>query len=65
LKQKQGLVVKPQAGDALVWPNFDREGNPYMGSIHSALPLGETGQNIINNNDAGIGKIVINLWFEG
>ena len=65
LKQKRGLVVKPQAGDALVWPNFDQEGNPYVESIHSALPLGENGQNIINNNDAGIGKIVINLWFEG
>lgn len=64
-KQKGGLVVKPQAGDALVWPNFDREGNPYMDSIHSALPLGKTGRDIINNNDDGMGKIVINLWFEG
>jgi hypothetical protein len=63
LKQKRGFVVKPEAGNTLVWPNFDREGNPYMGSIHSAsLPLGKTGGNIINNNNAGIGnKIVLNL----
>ena len=64
-KQKRGLVVKPEAGDALVWPNFDREGNPNIDSVHSALPLGKTGRNIINNNDDGMGKIVINLWFEG
>jgi hypothetical protein len=23
----RGLIVKPSAGDALVWPNFDRDGN--------------------------------------
>lgn len=63
LETETGIGGQPQAGDALVWPNFDRDGNPYMGSIHSALPLGKTGQNIMNDNDAGIGKIVINLWF--
>ena len=58
--KNQGIVVKPKSGDALVWPNFDKEGKPYMDSIHKALPIAK-------GSDEGedIGKIVINLWFEG
>mmetsp|Transcript_35972 Transcript_35972/g.52722 ORF Transcript_35972/g.52722 Transcript_35972/m.52722 type:complete len:456 (-) Transcript_35972:473-1840(-) len=58
---KRGLVVKPDIGDAIVWPNFDQEGKPYMDSIHRALsiPKSTCGQRF------EMGKIVINLWFEG
>ena len=66
-----GLVVKPRPGDALVWPNFDRGGVPYADSVHGALPLGTSsmlarGATTMGGGDgAGMGKIVVNLWFEG
>jgi hypothetical protein len=71
-KDGMGLVVKPSAGDALVWPNFDRDGNPYKDSVHRALPVtalrkeskGSVAQ-IGNTEDNGIDKVVVNLWFEG
>ena len=79
-KDGRGLIVKPSAGDALVWPNFDRDGNPYENSVHRALPIttlpaarkksrgstaesGKTEEDGIGKN--GIGKVVMNLWFEG
>eukprot|EP00566_Odontella_aurita_P020272 CAMPEP_0113582190 /NCGR_PEP_ID=MMETSP0015_2-20120614/31756_1 /TAXON_ID=2838 /ORGANISM="Odontella" /LENGTH=290 /DNA_ID=CAMNT_0000486793 /DNA_START=120 /DNA_END=992 /DNA_ORIENTATION=+ /assembly_acc=CAM_ASM_000160 len=60
----KGLIVKPQAGDALVWPNFDSKGKPERNSVHRALSVrgSQEGQ---FNDDAKIGKVVINLWFEG
>jgi hypothetical protein len=71
----RGLIVKPSAGDALVWPNFDRDGNPYKDSVHRALPIttlpaarkkskGSVAQ-IGKTEEDGIGKVVVNLWFEG
>jgi hypothetical protein len=54
----QPLVVKPRAGDALVWPNFDRQGLPYMDSLHRALP-------VESNNGGRVEKVVINMWFQG
>lgn len=71
----RGLIVKPSAGDALVWPNFDRDGNPYKDSVHRALPVaalsatrkGSRGSAAekINTEEDGIDKVVVNLWFEG
>ena len=65
------LVVKPKAGDAIVWPNFNQDGKPYLDSIHGALPIvAEKNRSIsrsdgCNKNEDEVGKIVINLWFEG
>jgi hypothetical protein len=70
------LVIKPHAGDALVWPNFDREGKPYKNSLHRALPLAPprigrkedintSGILAPKSEDDDIGKVVLNLWFEG
>ncbi len=67
--------MKPRAGDALIRPNFDRDGNPYEDSVHRALPVatlptarkksrGSTAQ-IGKTEDDGIDKVVVNLWFEG
>jgi hypothetical protein len=74
-KGGKGLVVKPSAGDALVWPNFDRDGNPYKDSVHRALPVTalptarkesrDSAAQIGNTEEDGIGKVVVNLWFEG
>jgi hypothetical protein len=68
-KGGRGLVVKPRAGDALVWPNFDRDGKPYKDSVHRALPLAAvpTAQKEASGSGAQdrIGKVVVNLWFEG
>jgi Rps23 Pro-64 3,4-dihydroxylase Tpa1-like proline 4-hydroxylase len=55
---QQPLVVKPQAGDVLVWPNFDRQGLPYMDSSHRALP-------VESNHGRRVEKVVINMWFQG
>jgi hypothetical protein len=65
----RGLVVKPSAGDALIWPNFDRDGRPYKESLHRALPV-QVDSALANGSaaqedDSGIGKVVVNLWFEG
>jgi hypothetical protein len=70
-----GLLVKPSAGDALVWPNFDRNGRPYQDSLHRALPVaapsrGHKGVKLpVVQADSveqdRIGKVVVNLWFEG
>ena len=59
---KRGLMCKPRAGDALIWPNFDRDGKPCMDSIHRALSYKDKNE---SNNNSRIGKIVINMWFEG
>jgi hypothetical protein len=74
-KDGRGLLVKPSAGDALVWPNFDRDGKPYKDSLHRALPVAalptareEASGSAIqvgNTEEDGIGKVVVNLWFEG
>ena len=75
-KDGRGLVVKPRAGDALVWPNFDRDGKPYKDSVHRALPVvavptarkegrGSSAQAGSAEKDSRIGKVVVNLWFEG
>lgn len=69
----KGIVVKPSAGDALVWPNFDRNGTPYGDSVHRALPVAgaEPPPNRQRHNKGsisnviGIGKVVMNIWFEG
>lgn len=73
----EAIVVKPRAGDAICWPNFDLAGKPYMDSIHGALPIpkerrGKVG-NIQGSGDSytaghhkkDLSKIVVNLWFEG
>lgn len=74
-RRRKGLVLKPRAGDALIWPNFDREGRPHMLSHHCALPLNvhssspqhslhiPSYETILNHEE--IGKIVVNLWFQG
>jgi hypothetical protein len=74
-KDGRGLVVKPSAGDALIWPNFDRDGNPHKDSVHRALPIttlpkarkGSRGSaaQIGKTDEDGIDKVVVNLWFEG
>jgi hypothetical protein len=74
-KDGRGLVVKPRAGDALVWPNFDRDGKPYKDSVHRALPVAAlptahkgargSGAQAGNAKEDRIGKVVVNLWFEG
>jgi hypothetical protein len=64
---EEGLIVKPQAGNALIWPNFDRHGKPDPNSVHRALPV-IPGQEGLFDKDAtttAIDKIVVNLWFEG
>jgi len=66
----KAVVVKPIAGDALLWPNFNIEGNPCMQSVHRALPM-QTANNKYHkhqddsNDHDEMSKIVINLWFEG
>ncbi|OEU10868.1 hypothetical protein FRACYDRAFT_246743 [Fragilariopsis cylindrus CCMP1102] len=76
---KERLVVKPRPGDALVWPNFDEDGNPHMHSVHRALSIapstppttiskGKLQADEIARKDKDndlMGKIVVNLWFEG
>jgi hypothetical protein len=76
---KERLVVKPRPGDALVWPNFDEDGNPHMHSVHRALSMapstppttiskGKLQADEIARKDKDddlMGKIVVNLWFEG
>jgi hypothetical protein len=74
-KNGRGLLVKPSAGDALVWPNFDRDGKPYKESVHRALPVTDlptahkermsSAAQMSNTKEDGIGKVVLNLWFEG
>jgi hypothetical protein len=75
-KLGRGLLVKPSAGDALVWPNFDRDGLPYKDSVHRALPVatlptarkessGAAAVQVGNTEVDGIGKVVVNVWFEG
>jgi hypothetical protein len=77
-KDGRGLVVKPSPGEALVWPNFDRDGHPYKDSVHRALPVaalptaarkkssrGSAVHQVGNTEEDGIGKVVVNLWFEG
>jgi hypothetical protein len=74
-KGGRGLIVKPSAGDALIWPNFDREGKPYKDSVHRALPVSapsrarkesrSSAPQIGNKKADEIGKVVLNLWFEG
>jgi hypothetical protein len=74
-KDGRGLLVKPSAGDALVWPNFDRDGNPYKDSVHRALPVSDlptahkesrgSAAQIDSMEEDGIDKVVVNLWFEG
>ena len=67
-KSNTGLIIKPKAGDALIWPNFDRRGNPCIESLHRALPIGDTGAKHESASGGGsdkIEKIVVNLWFEG
>jgi hypothetical protein len=68
-KDGRGLLVKPSTGDALVWPNFDRDGNPYMDSVHRALPVAAltttARKKSSGSEEDGIGKVVVNLWFEG
>jgi len=71
------IVVKPRAGDAICWPNFDLAGKPYMDSIHKALPIpkerkGQVGSNqgsgeiySTGHHKTDLSKIVVNLWFEG
>lgn len=66
------LVIKPKAGDAIVFPNFDFDGRPYLDSIHGALPIPKADRSrrgrddCCNDNDTDeVSKIVINLWFEG
>ena len=74
----RGLIVRPSAGDALIWPNFDRDGAPYQDSLHRALPVpvdvvaatGRKGSDTrissaTNEKGPRIEKMVINLWFEG
>jgi hypothetical protein len=70
----RGLIVKPRAGDALVWPNFDRDGNPYQDSAHRALPVAATAAAAARRKESSTaaavaaqvaGKVVVNLWFEG
>lgn len=79
-KGERGLLVKPSAGDALVWPNFDRDGKPYADSVHRALPVSAalpttpptrnkeaSGPAVVQRSDTEedtIGKVVVNLWFE-
>lgn len=75
---KERLVVKPRPGDALVWPNFDEDGNPHMHSVHRALSIAPSTPPTISKgklqadevarkdkDDDLMGKIVVNLWFEG
>jgi hypothetical protein len=74
-KEGKGLQMKPQVGDALVWPNFDRDGKPYKDSLHRALPLATPSigrkkerspvVHASSVKEDGIGKVVVNLWFEG
>ena len=71
------IVVKPRAGDAICWPNFDLAGKPYMDSIHKALPIPKERRRKVGNNQGSgefyttghhktdLSKIVVNLWFEG
>jgi len=70
----KSLLVQPREGDALIWPNFDQDGTPYLDSVHRALPLDTTSDATTMNDDDDLnsisgkdefGKIVINLWFEG
>ena len=79
-KESEAIVVKPRAGDAICWPNFDLTGKPYMDSIHGALPIPkerrgkadsriegiDSGENYTEDHDEkDLSKIVVNLWFEG
>lgn len=79
-KESEVIVVKPRAGDAICWPNFDLAGKPYMDSIHGALPIPKERRREAGSSIEGIGsgekyseghdekdlsKIVVNLWFEG
>ena len=48
------ITLRPAAGDALVWPNFDRDGGYSRAPLHEALALG-----------VGQRKVVANMWFEG
>jgi hypothetical protein len=66
--------VKPSAEDALVWPNFDRDGKPYKDSVHRALPVAalpivhkhkKASGPVVQAGNAvedRIGKMVVNLW---
>jgi len=63
-KRFDGVIVKPQPGDILMWPNFDRHGMPDPNSIHCALPVQEE-EGIQTKTSQDIGKTVINLWWEG
>ena len=50
------VVVDPEPGNALVWPNFGQWGSWSGDSLHRALPLKGKGASR---------KLVVNLWWEG
>ena len=65
-----GLVVKPAAGDALMWPNFDDDGKRWELALHRALAQCGTHASTSGtrrNRGASAtgcgGKAVVNVWF--
>jgi hypothetical protein len=59
------VIVKPKNGEALVWPNFDQDGKPYMDSMHRALSIKNESKMNRGNGVPDIEKVVVNVWFEG
>ena len=65
-KGGKGIILKPKAGDVLVWPNFDSEGKPCDDSLHRALsPNNASSRNVLTGDNNDVAKIAINLWFQG
>jgi hypothetical protein len=56
------LVLRPPAGDVIMWPNFDRNGNWSSLAFHRAVAVAK------RHFDEASGlppKAVVNLWFKG
>jgi len=72
------LVLRPAAGDAIVWPNFDRDGSYSELPLHRALAIeaaaeadteadteaGAAQDPAPDREGATFRKAVLNLWFE-
>ena len=58
----QPLVLRPPAGDVIMWPNFDRDGNWSSLAYHRAVAVAKKH---FKEGSSLPPKAVVNVWFEG
>ena len=65
LQAGQPVTLRPAAGDALLWPNFSRDGTYSTSPVHAALPLVLDSSKSRSSARLFSRKAVINVWFHG